>query len=166
MPFMRALPGVAVAGALAVAALGFPAVAAAAPNLAPSMVATTCSLDQILAATRVEDPVTYGALVGRFNAQPRWVQGGIVYHMNTLLQTPPPQRQAVANQLAGRFPDFVNLFTVAEPAANKIAATCPTFPAEDPAIWNPAAPAPSPVAAPVPPAPPAPQPATAAAPPA
>jgi hypothetical protein len=106
-----------------------------------------------MAATRVQDPVAYGNLVGRFNSQPRWVQGGIIYHLNSLLQTPPPQRQAEANQLAGRFPEFVALFTVAEPAANKIAATCPTFPAEDPAIWNPAAPPPVPVAAPAPPAP-------------
>jgi hypothetical protein len=157
MSDLRLLSGAAIAvGALAVGALGFPAVAAAESNLAPPMVTTTCSLDQIMAATRVADPVTYGALTGRFNAQPRWVQGGIIYHMNTLLQAPPPQRQAIANQLAGRFPDFVTLFTVADPQANKIAATCPTFPAEDPAIWNPAAPAPAPVAAPVPPAPPAP----------
>jgi hypothetical protein len=153
------LPGLVAAGAIAVGALGalgVPAVAAADANLAPSMVSTTCSLDQVMAATRVQDPVAYGNLVGRFNSQPRWVQGGIIYHLNTLLQTPPPQRQAEANQLAGRFPEFVALFTVAEPAANKITATCPTFPAEDPAIWNPAAPPPVPVAAPAPPAPPAP----------
>ena len=95
MSDLRLLSGAAIAvGALAVGALGFPAVAAAESNLAPPMVTTTCSLDQIMAATRVADPVTYGALTGRFNAQPRWVQGGIIYHMNTLLQAPPPQRWA------------------------------------------------------------------------
>jgi hypothetical protein len=153
----RALPGVMVAGAMTAVALGVPATASAEANLAPAMVTTTCSLDQIMAATRASDPVAYGNLVGRFNAQPRWIQGGIIYHMNMLLQTPPPQRQAEANQLGGRFPEFVALFTVDEPAANQIAAKCPTFPAVDPAVWNPAAPAPTPVAAPVPP-PPAPAP--------
>lgn len=142
--------------------LGFPADAAAESPLAPGMINTTCSLDQIMAATRAADPVTYGNLVGRYNSQPRWVQGGIVYHMNLLLQAPPQQRQAEADRLAGHFPEFVGLFTTAEPQANEIAAKCPTYPAVDPAIWNPAAPAPSPVAAPVPSPSPAASPAPAA----
>ncbi len=137
-------------GAVGLAALGFPAVAAATNTMPPSMLNTTCSLDQVMAAARVADPVTYGNLVGRFSAQPRWIQGGIVYHMNMLLQTPPPQRQAMADQLAGRFPEFVALFTVADPVADEIAAKCPTYPAEDPAVWNPTAPPPAPVAAPAP----------------
>ena len=66
-----------------------PAVAAAESNLAPSMVTTTCSLDQIMAATKVVDPITYGELVGKYITEPRWVQGGIVYHMNLLLAKPP-----------------------------------------------------------------------------
>jgi hypothetical protein len=147
---LRTLSTTLIAGALTAGALGFPASASAEAPLAPGMLNTTCSLDQIMAATRASDPVAYGNLVGRFNSQPRWIQGGIIYHMNLLLQTPPSQRQGEANQLAGRFPEFVGLFTVDEPQANEIAAKCPTFPAVDPAIWNPAAPAPAPVAVPEP----------------
>ena len=36
------------------------------------------------------------------------------------------------------------IFTAAEPEANAIAAKCPTFPAEDPAVWDPSAPPPAP----------------------
>lgn len=159
----RTLRGaLAVTAACAVAGLGAPAAAVAESPVAPSMLNTTCSLDQVMAATRAVDPVTYGALVGRYNAEPRWVQGGIVYHMTALLQAPPQQRQDLANRLGGRFPDFVALFTVADPVADQIAAKCPTFAAEDPAVWNPNAPAPTPVAAPAPtPAPSSPAPAPA-----
>lgn len=103
------------------------------------MLNTTCSLDQILAATKVVDPITYGELIEKYNTEPRWVQGGIVYHMNLLLQKPPAERQAEVNTLVGIFPEYVSLFTGAEPNANEIAAKCTTFPAEDPAVWNPAA---------------------------
>ena len=138
----------AVCGAsLILASLGSAAIAAADdPNtVPPSMLNTTCSLDQILAATKVVDPVAYGELIGKYNSEPRWVQGGIVYHMNLLLQKSPQERQAEVNELVGIFPEYVSIFTAAEPVANKVAAMCPTFPAEDPAVWNAAAPAPAPV---------------------
>ena len=135
-------------GALAVVSLGFAGPAAADSTVPPSMLNTTCSLDQILAATKVVDPITYGELVGKYNSEPRWIQGGIVYHMNLLLQKPPAERQAEVNELVGIFPEYVSIFTAAEPVANDIAAKCPTFPAEDPAVWNASAPAPAPVAAP------------------
>lgn len=165
MTTLRSLGGAAVlTGALVAGALGPAAVAAADSTVPPLMLNTTCSLDQIMAATKVVDPIAYGELVGKFNSEPRWVQGGIVYHMNLLLQKPPQERQAEVNTLVGIFPEYVGLFTAAEPVANDVAAKCPTFPAEDPAVWNAAAPAPAPVAAPEPPAPAAPQPATAATP--
>ena len=123
------------------------------------MLNTTCSLDQILGATKAVDPVAYGELIGKYNTEPRWVQGGIVYHMNLLLQKPPAARQAEVNELVGIFPQYVSIFTAAEPVADKIAALCPTLPAEDPGVWNPAIPAPAPVAAPIAPAPAAPAPA-------
>lgn len=126
-------------GALAIAAVGFAGPAAADATVPPSMLNTTCSLDQILAATKVVDPITYGELIEKYNSEPRWVQGGIVYHMNLLLQKPPAERQAEVNTLVGIFPEYVSLFTGAEPDANEIAAKCTTFPAEDPAVWNPAA---------------------------
>lgn len=126
-------------GALAAVSLGFAGPAAADDTVPPSMLNTTCSLDQIMAATKVVDPITYGELVEKYNSEPRWVQGGIVYHMNLLLQKPPAERQAEVNTLVGIFPEYVSLFTGAEPDAGAIAATCPTFPAEDPAVWNPAA---------------------------
>ena len=149
-----------VAGALTLATLGVPATASA-DTVPPSMLNTQCSLDQIMAATRVVAPVTYGELVGKYNSEPRWIQGGIVYHMNLLLQKPPQERQAEVNTLQGIFPQYVSLFTAAEPVADEIAAKCPTFAAEDPAVFDPAAPAPAPVptAAPAAPAPAAPAPA-------
>jgi hypothetical protein len=140
-----------IAGALTLATLGVPATASA-DTVPPSMLNTQCSLDQILAATRVVSPVTYGELVGKYNSEPRWVQGGIVYHMNLLLQKPPQERQAEVNTLQGIFPEYVSLFTAAEPVADEIAAKCPTFAAEDPAVFDPAAPAPVPLAAPAAPA--------------
>ena len=149
-----------VAGALTLATLGVPATASA-DTVPPSMLNTQCSLDQIMAATRVVAPVTYGELVGKYNSEPRWIRGGIVYHMNLLLQKPPQERQAEVNTLQGIFPQYVSLFTAAEPVADEIAAKCPTFAAEDPAVFDPAAPAPAPVpmAAPAAPAPAAPAPA-------
>ena len=169
MTSVRFFSTAAVTGALLAGSLGSAAVAAADNTVPPSMLNTTCSLDQILGATKVVDPVVYGEVIGKYNSEPRWVQGGIVYHMNLLLQKTPQERQAEVNELAGIFPEYVSIFTAAEPVANKIATLCPTLPAEDPAVWNAAAPAPAPVAAPVPapaPAPAAPQPATAATPPA
>jgi hypothetical protein len=143
-----------IAGALTLATLGVPATASA-DTVPPSMLNTQCSLDQILAATRVVSPVTYGELVGKYNSEPRWVQGGIVYHMNLLLQKPPQERQAEVNTLQGIFPEYVSLFTAAEPVADEIAAKCPTFATEDPAVFDPAAPAPVPTATPAAPAEPA-----------
>ena len=112
------------------------------------MLNTTCSLDQIMAATKVVDPIAYGELIGKYNSEPRWVQGGIVYHMNLLLQKPPAERQAEVNTLVGIFPQYVSIFTAVEPVADDIAAKCPTFLAEDPAVWYASAPAPAPAAAP------------------
>ena len=148
---------VVLAGVVAVSAVGFPAVGSADPDAVPqAMLDTTCSLDQIMAATKVVDPIAYGEVVEKYNTESPFVQGEIVRHMNLLLQKTPDQRQAEVDQLAGIFPAYVGLFRSAEPVANAVAAKCPTFPAEDPAVWNAAAPAPAPVAAP--------QPATAATP--
>ena len=41
-------------------------------------------------------------------------------------------------------PDYLPLFKTAEPTANQVAAKCPSFPAADPLVWDPAAPAPAP----------------------
>lgn len=140
------------AGLLTFAPLGMSAVASA-DTVPPSMLNTQCSLDQIMAATKVVAPITYGELVGKYISEPRWVQGGIVYHMNLLLQKPPQERQAEVSTLQGIFPEYVSLFTAAEPVADEIAAKCPTFPVEDPSVWDPAAPAPAPMVAPAAPAP-------------
>lgn len=145
MTISRSLSGATLAGAMLLGSLGTAAVAAADNTVPPSMLNTTCSLDQIMAATKVVDPITYGELIEKFNSEPRWLQGGIVYHMNLLLQKPPQERQAEVNTLTGIFPEYVGLFTAAEPEANAIAAKCPTFPAEDPAVWDPTAPVPAPV---------------------
>ncbi len=138
------------AGALLLGSFGAAGVANAddPDAVPPAMLNTTCSLDQIMAATKVVDPITYGEVVEKYNSEPGWVQGGIVYHMNLLLQKSPQDRQTEVDELARIFPEYVSLFTAAEPVANQVAAKCPTFPAEDPAVWDASAPAPAPVAAP------------------
>lgn len=136
--------------------LGTPAIAAADPDTAPAPVPapapapadpnavpaallnTQCSLDQLMGATKVVDPIAYGEIVGKYNTEPRWVQGGVIYHMNLLLQKSPDQRQAEVDQLAGIFPAYMALFRTAEPTANAVANLCSTLPAENPAVWNPA----------------------------
>ena len=167
MTTFRSLSGaVVLSGAIAVGALGFPAVSAADPDaVPPAMLNTTCSLDQLMAATKVVDPIAYGEIVEKYNTEPPWVQGEITQHMADLLQKSPGQRQAEVDELANIFPAYVGLFRTAEPTANLVAAKCPTFPAVDPAVWNAAAPAPAPVATEAAPAAPgAPQPATAVTP--
>lgn len=142
-----------VAGALATGALGFPTSALAAPAPAPvppAILDTTCSLDQLMAATKAVAPIVYGELVGKYNSEPPWLKGAVVNHLNMLLEKPATQRQAEVDQLARMFPAYVPLFVMAEPTASEVTAKCPTFPAVDPAVWNPAAPVPAPVAAPEP----------------
>ena len=128
------------AAALGVGALGLPALASADddPNaVPPALLDTQCSLDQLMAATKVVDPITYGEIVEKYNSEPRWLQGGVIYHFNLLLQKPPQERQAEVDQLAGIFPAYMALFLPAEPTANEVAAKCPSFPADDPSVWNP-----------------------------
>ena len=127
------------AAALAVGALALPAAAHADdPNAVPgALLNTQCSLDQLMAATKVIDPITYGEIVEKYNSEPRWLQGGVIYHFNLLLQKPAEQRQAEVDELAGVFPQYVALFRTAEPTADAVALLCPTLPAEDPAVWAP-----------------------------
>ncbi len=127
-----------VAGVLGAGALVLSGPASADPNaVPPALLNTQCSLDQLMAATKVVDPVAYGEVVGKYNTEPGWMQGGIVYHFNLLLQKPPAARQAEVDQLAGMFPAYMGLFRQDEGDANQIAAKCPSFPAEDPSVWNP-----------------------------
>lgn len=126
------------AAALVIGALGLPAVANADdPNaVPPALLNTQCSLDQLMAATKVIDPVAYGAIIGKYNTEPGWIQGGVIYHMNLLLQKTPDQRQAEVDELAGIFPVYMGLFRTAEPTANAVAALCPTFPANNASVWS------------------------------
>jgi hypothetical protein len=91
---------------------------------------------ELLAATKVVDPIAYGAIVEKYNSEPGWIQGGVVYHFNLLLQKPPQDRQAEVDLLANVFPVYMELFRTQDAAADAVAATCPSFPAEDPAVWN------------------------------
>ena len=138
MTTLRSLRGaVVLAGAIAIGTLGVPAVAAADPNaVPPALLNTTCSLDQLMAATKVVDPIAYGAIVEKYNSEPTWIQGGVVYHMNLLLQKSPQDRQAEVDQLANVFPVYMQLFRTQESTANDVAAKCPSFPAENPSVWN------------------------------
>ena len=125
-------------GALSIVGLALPGIAAADdPNaVPPALLNTQCSLDQLVAATKVVDPIAYGAIVEKYNSEPKWIQGGVIYHMNLLLQKPPQERQAEVDQLANVFPVYMSLFRTQESVANDVAAKCPAFPAEDPSVWN------------------------------
>ena len=127
-----------VLSALSIAGLALPGVAAADdPNaVPPALLNTQCSLDQLMAATKVVDPIAYGAIVEKYNSEPRWIQGGVVYHFNLLLQKSPQDRQAEVDLLANAFPVYMQLFRTQEPTADAVAAKCPSFPAEDPSVWN------------------------------
>ncbi|MGI9163594.1 MAG: DUF5078 domain-containing protein [Mycobacterium sp.] len=133
------------AALLSLTVLGTAGIAAADPDPAPAdpnavpaaLLNTQCSLDQLMAATKVVDPIAYGAVIGKYNTEPRWVQGGVIYHLNLLLQKTPDQRQGEVDLLGGIFPEYMALFRTAEPTANAVAALCPTLPAEDPAVWAP-----------------------------
>ena len=142
---INSLRNTAVAGLLALSALATAGVAAADPAPAPAdpnavpaaLLNTQCSVDQLMAATKVVDPIAYGAVIGKYNSEPRWVQGGVIYHLNLLMQKTPDQRQAEVDLLGDVFPAYMALFRTAEPTANAVAALCPTFPAENPAVWAP-----------------------------
>lgn len=129
-------------GAAAVAAVGFTGIAAAQPPsppvdpyaVPPVLLDTDCSLDQLLAATKVVDPVTYGALIERYNSEPVWLQPAIINHLNLLLEKEPADRQAEVDELARLFPQFVPLFATTESNATEIADKCPSYPAEDPSV--------------------------------
>ena len=127
-----------VLGALSIVGLALPGVATADdPNAVPAaLLNTQCSLDQLMAATKVADPIAYGAIVEKYNSEPTWIQGGVVYHMNLLLQKSPQDRQAEVDQLANVFPVYMQLFRTQESTADAVAAKCTTFPAEDPSVWN------------------------------
>lgn len=128
--------------AASIAAVGFAGFAAAQPPPPPAdpdavpvaLLDTECSLDQLLAATKAVDPMTYGALIERYNTEPVWLQPAIINHLNLLLEKNPADRQAEVDELARLFPQFVPLFVTAEPNANEIADKCPSFPAEDPSV--------------------------------
>jgi hypothetical protein len=126
------------AAALCAVGLGAGAVAHADdPNaVPPALLNTQCSLDQLMAATKVVDPIAFGAIVEKYNSEPRWLQGGVVYHFNLLLQKPPQERQAEVDTLANVFPVYMDLFRTQEATADAVAAKCPSFPAEDPSVWN------------------------------
>lgn len=127
------------AAALALSAVALPAVAHADdPNaVPPALLNTQCSLDQLMGATKTIDPITYGEIVEKYNSEPSWLQGGVIYHFNLLLQKSPDQRQAEVDELAGVFPQYVALFRTAEPTANAVAALCPTLPVNNSSVWAP-----------------------------
>ncbi len=135
----RLVHAVSAAMALGLGALGFAGVASADDPAAvpPALLNTQCSLDQLMAATKVVDPMAYSGIVAKYNSEPGWIQGGVIYHFNLLLQKSPQDRQAEIDTLADVFPEYVALFRTAEPTANAVAAQCSSFPADNPAVWAP-----------------------------
>lgn len=155
---MTMIRTVTAAGAAAVAALFAPALAHADDLVIPPQILdTTCSLDQLMAATQQVTPLVYSDLIAKYQSEPPWIQGGVVFHMNRLLQKPPAERQQEIDTLVEFVPQYTPLFVMAEPVAEEITAACPTFPEVNPAVWNPP-PAPDPAPAPPPPPAPAPPP--------
>ena len=137
MTNLRPLSAAIAAGAVSAAAFCGTGIAGADPNaVAPTMLNTTCTLDQIMAATKVADPVAYGAIVEKYNSEPGWVQGGVIYHLNLFLQKSPQQRQDEIAEIGRFFPQYAGLFTAAAPVADAVAAQCSTLPATDPGVWN------------------------------
>jgi len=135
---------------MSIAAVGFSGVAAAQPPPPPAppinpdavpaaLLDTNCSLDQLLAATKAVEPMTYDALIERYNSEPSFLQPAIINHLNLLLEKSPADRQAEVDELAVIFPQFVPLFATSEANAEEIADKCPTFPAEDPSLLAPPA---------------------------
>lgn len=142
MQTYRSLRAVTVAAALGLGSLGLAAAANADdPNaVPPALLNTQCSLDQLMAATQVVNPMSYDAIVTKYNSEPGWIQGGVIYHFNLLLQKAPQDRQAEIDTVANTFPEYAALFRTQESSANAVAAKCSTFPAENPAVWAPVAP--------------------------
>ncbi len=138
----------AASAAMSIAAVGFSGVAAAQPPAPPVdpdavpavLLDTTCSLDQLLAATKAVEPVTYGGLVERYHSEPAFLQPAIINHLNLLLEKSPADRQAEVDELAMLFPQFVPLFVTTEANAEAIADKCPTFLAEDASLLAPPTP--------------------------
>lgn len=130
--------GLAAVGAGLVAA-GAGVAAADDPNAVPEPILTTqCSVDQLLAATKVVDPPAYDEFVTKFNEEPQVLKDQIVLRLKNLLAKDPAGRQAEVDQLAVVFPYYAALFRAQESAAPEIAEQCSTFPAEDPSVWAPA----------------------------
>jgi hypothetical protein len=141
MPIYRSLSAGIVAVGLSLGSLGLAAVASADdPNaVPPALLNTQCSLDQLMAATQVVNPISYDAIVAKYNSEPGWIQGGVIYHFNLLLQKSPQDRQAEVDTLANTFPEYAGLFRTEESSANAVAAKCSAFPAENPSVWTPSA---------------------------
>lgn len=79
-----------------------------------------------MAATKAVTPLGYSDLVAKYNSEPPWVQGGVVF------------QQKEIDTVAEIVPQYTPLFVMTEPVAEDITAKCPTFPATDPSVWNPA----------------------------
>ncbi len=138
LPVLRRAAGVALA--MLAASVPLSGVASADdPNaVPPALLNTQCSADQLLAGTRAVDPVAYGAFVEKYNSEPQWLQGVIINDMNNLMAKDPAGRQSEVDRLGAMFPEYATLFKTQDAKANKIAAACPAFPAQDPSVWNPA----------------------------
>lgn len=128
-------------------ACGAGVAAAEDPNAVPQpMLDTQCSLDQLMGATKVVDPVAYNNIVEKYSQEPQWMQQQVILRMNNLLAKDPADRQAEVDQFAIIFPQYASLFRTQESAAQGIATKCVSLPADDPGVWN-ATPASAPASA-------------------
>ncbi|PIB73398.1 hypothetical protein CQY22_016995 [Mycolicibacterium brumae] len=123
--------------------LGTAAVATAddALPVAPALLNTDCSRDQLMAATKVVDRPVYDEVVNKYNTESPWVQDHFKYHFDLLLEKSPADRQAEVDELAVFFPQYADFFRMNMDSANAVTAQCHSYPAVDPTVWTPQAPA-------------------------
>ncbi|MGU3655096.1 DUF5078 domain-containing protein [Mycolicibacterium sp. A43C] len=104
-----------------------------------AMLDTHCTLDQLMAATKVVEPIVYDAIVTKYSQETPWIQQHAIYHMNLFLQKDPADRQAEVDELGSFFPEYAALFRTQDAAASQVAAQCGSMPAQDPSVWVPGA---------------------------
>ena len=136
MTWLRAA-GVAAAG-IGVLFAGTGVAVADDPNaVPPALLDTHCSLDQLMAATKVVDRPLYDGVVWKYSQETPWMQQHAIYHMNLFLQKDPADRQAEVDELGAFFPQYAALFRTQESSADAVAAKCTSLPVVDPTVWVP-----------------------------
>ncbi|MGB3481496.1 MAG: DUF5078 domain-containing protein [Mycobacterium sp.] len=130
--------GIAAVGAAVVLSSSAGVALAEDSNVVPqALLDTHCTLDQLMAATKIADQPVYDAIVWKYSEETPWVQQHAIYHMNLFLQKDAADRQAEVNELASFFPEYAALFSTQDSVAEAVAAQCSSLPPQDPSVWVP-----------------------------